>query len=126
MPTPLRCWDEVCTGYFASFCLQEARDAPSAHPQASHMACQIERRLRGQPLRPYMYRDFGSLVSLGKWSTVGNLMGSLLGRGIFVEGVIARSLRMMHDQALGGTAYAVLSLVARALAHRTGPQVKLH
>jgi hypothetical protein len=29
MPTPLRCRDDVCTGYFASFCLQEARDAPS-------------------------------------------------------------------------------------------------
>ena len=65
----------------------------------------------GQPLRPYTYRDFGSLVSLGKWTTVGNLMGFLFGRGIFVEGVFAqimyRSLRLLHERALNGTARAV-------------------
>jgi NADH dehydrogenase len=104
--------------------------AQAAHQQAVHMVRQIERRLRGEPLRPYMYRDFGSLVSLGKWSTVGNLMGFLLGRSIFIEGLFARimyhSLRVMHERALNGTPRALLALVARALAHRTGPQVKLH
>jgi len=104
--------------------------AQAAHQEASHMVGQIERRLRGQPLRPYTYRDFGSLVSLGKWTTVGNLMGFLLGRGIFVEGVFAqimyRSLRLLHERAINGTPRAVLGVLARALAHRTGPQVKLH
>jgi NADH dehydrogenase len=104
--------------------------AQAAHQEASHMARQIERRLRSQKLRPYQYRDFGSLVSLGKWSTVGNLMGFLLGRSFFVEGLFAqimyRSLRVMHDQALGGTARAVLGIVVRTLARRAGPQVKLH
>ena len=56
--------------------------AQAAHQEASHMFRQIKRRLRGKPLQPYVYRDFGSLVSLGKWSTVGNLMGFLSGRGI--------------------------------------------
>jgi NADH:ubiquinone reductase (H+-translocating) len=104
--------------------------AQAAHQEASHMVRQIERRLRGQKLLPYKYRDFGSLVSLGKWSTVGNLMGFLFGRSFFVEGLFAqimyRSLRLMHDQALGGTARAVLGVVARTLARHTGPQVKLH
>jgi NADH dehydrogenase len=104
--------------------------AQAAHQEASHMARQIERLLRGQRLLPYKYRDFGSLVSLGKWSTVGNLMGFLFGRSFFVEGVFAqvmyRSLRIMHDQALGGTARAVLGVAVRTLARRTGPQVKLH
>jgi NADH dehydrogenase len=104
--------------------------AQAAHQQASHMARQIERRLRGQELRPYQYRDFGSLVSLGKWSTVGSLMGFLFGRGFFVEGLFAqimyRSLRIMHDQALGGTTGAVLGVVVRTLARHTGPEVKLH
>jgi NADH dehydrogenase len=103
--------------------------AQAAHQQATHMVRQIERRLRGRPLRPYRYRDFGSLVSLGKWSTVGSLTG-VFGRGVFVAGLFARvmylSLRLMHDQALKGTPRAVLSLVARAFARRTGPQVKLH
>jgi len=104
--------------------------AQAAHQQAAHMVRQIERRLRGEPLAPYVYRDFGSLVSLGRWSTVGNLMGFLVGRSIFIEGVFAqlmyRSLRFLHERALGGTPRALLGMVARALAHRAGPQVKLH
>lgn len=104
--------------------------AQAAHQEAAHMVRQIERRLRGQRLRAYKYRDFGSLVSLGRWSTVGNLMGFLYGRSIFVAGLFARvmylSLRIMHERALGGTPQALLALVARALTHRTGPPVKLH
>lgn len=104
--------------------------AQAAHQQATHMVRQIERRLRGEALVPYTYRDFGSLVSLGRWSTVGNLMGFLLGRSIFIEGLFAqimyRSLRFLHERALGGTPRALLGMVVRALAHRTGPQVKLH
>lgn len=104
--------------------------AQAAHQEAAHMVRQIERRLSGQRLRPYKYRDFGSLVSLGRWSTVGNLMGFLYGRSIFVAGLFARvmylSLRIMHERALGGTPRALLALVARALTHRTGPPVKLH
>ena len=36
----------------------------------------------GKPLKPYHYRDFGSLVSLGKYSTVGSMMGGLIGAGL--------------------------------------------
>ena len=104
--------------------------AQAAHQQATHMVRQIERRLRNAPLVPYTYRDFGSLVSLGRWSTVGNLMGFLLGRSIFIEGLFAqlmyRSLRFVHERTLGGTPRALRAMVVRALAHRTGPQVKLH
>jgi NADH dehydrogenase len=104
--------------------------AQAAHQEASHTVAQIGRRLRAMPLQPYVYRDFGSLVSLGRWSTVGSLMGFLLGRSIFVDGLFARimyrSLRLMHEQALGGTRRALLALVARALAHRIDPPVKLH
>jgi NADH:ubiquinone reductase (H+-translocating) len=73
---------------------------------------------------------FIALVSLGKLSTVGNLMGFPFIRNIFVEGLFARlmyrTLRLMHDRAIGGTSYAVLRLIVRALARRTGPPVKLH
>ena len=94
------------------------------------MVRQIERRLRCEPLLPYKYRDFGSLVSLGRHSTVGTLMGFLFGRNFFVEGLFAgvmyRSLRMLHERALHGTRRAVLGLLARGLSRRTGPPVKLH
>ena len=63
--------------------------AQAAHEEAAHMVRQIERRLRGRPLLPYTYRDFGSLVSLGNHSTVGYLMGFLFGRGFFIEGLLA-------------------------------------
>jgi NADH:ubiquinone reductase (H+-translocating) len=104
--------------------------AQAAHQEAAHMVQQIERQLRGKPLLPYTYRDFGSLVSLGNYSTVGNLMGFLFGRGIFVEGLFARlmywSLRIMHERAVNGVLRTALGLLARGLSRRTGPQVKLH
>jgi NADH:ubiquinone reductase (H+-translocating) len=104
--------------------------AQAAHQEAAHMLRQIERRLRGEALLPYAYRDFGSLVSLGRHSTVGNLMGLLFGRGFFVEGLFAslmyRLLRMLHEQALHGTRRALLGLLARGVSPRTGPPVKLH
>ena len=94
------------------------------------MVRQIERRLRGEPLVPYTYRDFGSLVSLGDYSTVGNLMGFLMGRSIFIEGLFARlmyrSLLAMHERALHGFFSTVLGLLSRSLARQTGPEVKLH
>ena len=104
--------------------------AQAAHQEAAHMVQQIERQLRGKPLVPYTYRDFGSLVSLGNYSTVGNLMGFLFGRGIFVEGLFARlmywSLRVMHERTVNGALRTALGLLARGLSRRTGPQVKLH
>jgi NADH dehydrogenase len=104
--------------------------AQAAHQEASHMVGQIERRLRGEALLPFTYRDFGSLVSLGKHTTVGSLMGFLFGRGMFIEGLFARamyhSLRLMHERALNGSLYAVLDVLSRALSRRTGPPVKLH
>ena len=79
----------------------------AAHQQASHMVKQIGLRLAGKPLRPYRYhRDFGSLVSLGEFSTVGNMMGGLIGGSLMVEGLFARtmylSLYKMHELALHG------------------------
>src|ERR1700723_1177607 len=104
--------------------------AQAAHQEAAHMVRQIHLLLRGAPLLPYTYRDFGSLVSLGRWSTVGSLMGFVRGRGLFVEGFFARvmysSLRVMHERALHGTASALFGVFARALARQTRPRVKLH
>jgi NADH dehydrogenase len=104
--------------------------AQAAHQEAAHMVRQIERRLRGEHLLPYSYRDFGSLISLGRQNTVGNLMGFLFGRGFVIEGLFAgimyRSLRMLHERALHGTLRALFGLLVRALSRRTGPEVKLH
>ena len=104
--------------------------AQAAHQQASHMVGQIERILRGRPLGTWRYRDFGSLVSLGEYSTVGNLMGALVGGNIWVEGYFARlmylSLYKMHELALHGYWKVALDTLARMITRRTEPHVKLH
>jgi NADH:ubiquinone reductase (H+-translocating) len=104
--------------------------AQAAHQQASHMVKQIRRRLAGRPLLPWRYRDFGSLVSLGEYSTVGNLMGSLTGGNIWLEGWFARmmylSLYKMHELALRGFWKTALDTLARLITRRTEPHVKLH
>ena len=104
--------------------------AQAAHQQASHLIKQIRRKLRGEPLQPWRYRDFGSLVSLGEYSTVGNLMGALVGGNLWIEGIFARwmymSLYKMHELALHGYWKTALGSAARFLARGTEPRVKLH
>jgi NADH:ubiquinone reductase (H+-translocating) len=104
--------------------------AQAAHQQASHMVKQIRRRLSGKPLLPWRYRDFGSLVSLGEFSTVGNLMGSLTGGNIWLEGRFARmmylSLYKLHELALHGFWKTALDTLARLITRRTEPHMKLH
>jgi NADH dehydrogenase len=104
--------------------------AQAAHQMADHMRGQIRRRLEGKPLTPFVYRDFGSLVSLGRYSTVGNLMGFVVGKGLFIEGAFAglvyKSLYKMHEAALhGGRATAWRTFVG-LLGRGPTPAVKLH
>jgi NADH:ubiquinone reductase (H+-translocating) len=104
--------------------------AQAAHKQATHLAGQINRYLRGQALRPFVYRDFGSLVSLGQVGAVGNLMNLALKGNLFIEGFVARwmyrSLYKMHERALHGTTKTALGALARGLARHDEPKVKLH
>jgi NADH dehydrogenase len=104
--------------------------AQAAHQEASHLVKQFRRRLEGKALEPFRYRDFGSLVSLGKYSTVGNLMGGLAGKNMFVEGLLARlmyrSLHKMHQHALHGARKVALDTLAHGFSSRGEPRVKLH
>ena len=102
--------------------------AQAAHQQASFMVKQIRALLEKRPLGNYKYQDFGSLVSLGKYSTVGSLMGFVVGKSMFIEGMFARlmyrSLYKMHEAALHGGGRTLLSLVTPGA--RPAPTVKLH
>ena len=104
--------------------------AQSAHQQSTHLCKQLPRRLQGEPLRPFVYRDFGSLVSLGKFSTVGSLMGAITRGSIMVEGFFAKlmylSLYKMHELALHGITKVSLDTLARIITRRTEPHIKLH
>jgi NADH dehydrogenase len=104
--------------------------AQAAHQQASHLARELPRACKGATPRPWRYRDFGSLVSLGEYSTVGNLMGALVGGNLWVEGLFARtmylSLYKMHEVALHGWWKTALGSASRWLTRGTDPRVKLH
>jgi NADH dehydrogenase len=104
--------------------------AQAAHQQASLLVKSLRNRLRGRPLLSYVYRDYGSLVALGKYSTVGALMNELMRGSVMVEGVIARlvylSLYKMHQVALFGWYRVVLLTFANVLRRRVYPEIKLH
>ena len=106
--------------------------AQSAHQQADYLLDTLVRIDEGKPppAGPYVYRDYGSLVSLGTRSSVGSLMGSLFKTTWFVEGVFARvmyaSLHLMHHRAVLGTVRTGVLAMARFLVKRATPLVKLH
>jgi NADH dehydrogenase len=104
--------------------------AQSAHQMASTVANSIARRIRGQSPKPFHYRDFGSLVSLGNYQSVGTLMGFVSRGSVRVEGLIAKlfyiSLYKQHLWALHGFWLMALDTLARAIRTQTDPRVKLH
>ncbi|MGZ8287587.1 MAG: NAD(P)/FAD-dependent oxidoreductase [Telluria sp.] len=106
--------------------------AQSAHQQADFLLDVFLRMEVGKEARtsPYIYRDYGSLVSFGRTTSVGSLMGSLKGLSWFVEGLFARamyvSLHLLHHRAVLGTVRTGVLAVARFLIKRTTPLVKLH
>jgi NADH dehydrogenase len=104
--------------------------AQAAHQQASLLVTTLKRRLAGKPPQAYQYTDYGSLVALGRYSTVGNLMGALTGGSVMVEGVIARlvywSLYKMHQIALNGLFKTVLASIANIINAPNKPTIKLH
>lgn len=104
--------------------------AQAAHQQASFLFGALRARLDGRPLPQFTFKDLGSLVSLGHFSAVGNLMGGLIGGSMFIEGLLARlmytSLYRMHVMALHGPIRMAVDTVAHWLRSKTNPRVKLH
>lgn len=104
--------------------------AQAAHQQASLLVQSVQRRLAGRSLPTFIYRDHGSLISLGNFETVGNLMGRLVGRSVKIQGFLARllylSLYRHHQLALHGFVRMALDAFAQWLRQRTSPRVKLH
>ncbi|MBW9271278.1 MAG: NAD(P)/FAD-dependent oxidoreductase [Candidatus Thiodiazotropha sp. (ex. Lucinisca nassula)] len=104
--------------------------AQAAHQQASFVAKALVKRIKGQSFdKRYIYRDYGSLVTLGRYSTVGSLMGAITG-SVRVSGWIARwvylSLYKMHQLTLFGWWRTGLTTLARMLRRSIDPAIKLH
>ena len=108
--------------------------AQAAHQQASTLYKTIKNRLKGKDkVYEYKYMDYGSLINLSSYTTVGNLMGNIAGKfssNVFIEGVLARfvywSLYKMHLMAVHGFIRTSLLTVANFLTMKTKPRTKLH
>ena len=126
--------DIFAIGDCACCILNEGKPTPPRAQTAHQMASLVERavgaRLKSKSLPKFKYRDFGNLVNLSEYGTVGNLIGMMGKRSVYLEGVFARlmyrSLYKMHQHALHGTVKTALDTVANLISRRTEPRVKLH
>jgi NADH dehydrogenase len=104
--------------------------AQAAHQMAAAVFANLKRLMAGRPLKPFIYRDRGSLVSLSRFSTVGSLMGNLIGGRMAVEGRLARlvytSLYRMHLVAIHGWLKGLALILVGHVNRIVRPRLKLH
>ncbi len=104
--------------------------AQAAHQMAATAFRNISALIAGKKLRDFAYRDHGSLVSLSHYSTVGSLMGNLIGGRMAIEGRLARfvyvSLYRMHLIAIHGWLKGLAMIAVGHVNHIIRPKLKLH
>jgi NADH dehydrogenase len=104
--------------------------AQAAHQMASIAFHNIRALIQGRALKPFVYRDHGSLVSLSHFSTVGSLMGNLIGGRMAIEGRLARfvyvSLYRMHLIAIHGWLKGLSLILVGHVNQIIRPRLKLH
>ena len=104
--------------------------AQVAHQMATRVLDNLVRIMDNRPLTPFTYRDHGSLVSLSRFSTVGSLMGNLIGGRMAIEGRLARfvytSLYRMHLIAIHGWPKGIALLIVGRVNRIIRPRLKLH
>jgi NADH dehydrogenase len=104
--------------------------AQAAHQMASSVFGNLVRLMDGRGLVPFAYHDHGSLVSISRFSTVGSLMGNLVGGRMAIEGRLARfvyvSLYRMHLIAIHGRLRGIGLIVIGRVNTIIRPRLKLH
>jgi NADH dehydrogenase len=104
--------------------------AQAAHQMASAAYHNIRALIADKPLRPFVYQDQGSLVSLAGYNTVGSLMGNLVGGRMAIEGRLARfvytSLYRMHLVAIHGWLKGSSLMLVGHVNQVVRPKLKLH
>ena len=111
--------------------------AQAAHQQSDLLAGALIKRIeaihagRTPPPYPlYTYSDFGSLVSLSRYTALGTLMGGVFRKSHMIEGWFARlayiSLYRMHQMALHGIWRTGLLIITNRLQRMTQPSLKMH
>lgn len=104
--------------------------AQAAHQQADVLFKTLCNRLQGEEAVPFVYNDHGSLINFSRYTTVGNLMGNLSGRSMYIEGKVARlfylSLYRMHQLALHGFLRTSVIWLMDRITRAMHPRLKLH
>jgi NADH:ubiquinone reductase (H+-translocating) len=104
--------------------------AQAAHQMAATAFHNISAMIRGRKLKDFVYHDHGSLVSLSHFSTVGSLMGNLIGGRMAIEGRLARfvylSLYRMHLIAIHGWLKGLALILVGHVNQIVRPRLKLH
>ncbi|KEQ18970.1 NAD(P)/FAD-dependent oxidoreductase [Endozoicomonas numazuensis] len=126
-------------GDCASCTLKDSNDEPITIPpraQAAHQQAELLAKslignvLEGQAPLTFTYKDYGSLISLSRFSAVGNLMGAITGGDMMVEGMMAKmfyiSLYRMHQVALFGRFRTGSLILKDFIGKTTRPHLKLH
>jgi len=104
--------------------------AQAAHQQASTLYKTLINWLEDKEPVPFVYHDHGSLINFSRYTTVGNLMGNLSGRSMYIEGRVARlfyaSLYRMHQKALHGVLRTGILWLMDRISRALQPRLKLH
>lgn len=104
--------------------------AQAAHQMADVVFANLCRIFEGRALKSFTYQDYGSLVSLSRYSTVGSLMGGLIGGKLAIEGMLARfvyvSLYRLHLIAIHGWLRGLVLIVIGHVNQVIRPRLKLH
>ncbi|PVE21240.1 FAD-dependent oxidoreductase [Microvirga sp. KLBC 81] len=118
------------------YCKPDNSDRPvPPRAQAAHQMARTAYRnvlslIADRPLEAFVYRDRGSLVSLSRYSTIGSLMGNLVGGRMAVEGRIARivylSLYRMHLIGVHGWLKGITLILVGHVNRVVRPRLKFH
>ncbi|MEX0732051.1 MAG: NAD(P)/FAD-dependent oxidoreductase [Aquisalimonadaceae bacterium] len=103
--------------------------AQTASQQARYLSRAVPLLLAGQQSPPFVYRDYGSLISLSEEWAVGRLMGGLFGT-LMIEGILARTAYAMlyrkHLAAVHGIMRTLQISALQWMGRRARPRLKLH
>jgi NADH dehydrogenase len=104
--------------------------AQSAHQMSDYLIKNMQKIVNKEKVEGFVYKDFGSLISLGSGETVGTLMGFLQGKNLFIEGKVAKFMYMNlyhhHQIKINGFIPAMFLLLGKLIQKKFKPKVKLH
>nr|WP_298926807.1 NAD(P)/FAD-dependent oxidoreductase [uncultured Erythrobacter sp.] len=104
--------------------------AQAAHQMAGTVYDNLVRSIKDKPLKTFTYEDKGSLISLSRFSTVGSLMGNLVGGSLAVEGRMARliytTLYRIHLIGIHGWMKGLFLMAIGRVNRIVRPRLKLH